>query len=115
MRSISRVNHTNYQARSVGSRCKKVNLQYCPYVRLDLSFMPAMSIQLKLRDLSLHFKDGWGGGKGKFGCKDRRGRGSKHLSLQCKDREFPKDFDVIPYQHTPLQKRTNMLVILNKF
>ncbi len=31
--------------------------------------------------------------KGKFACKDR---GSLPLSLHCKDREFPRNVDVVP-------------------
>ncbi len=35
-------------------------------------------------------------GKGKFVCKDRQLYPLPRLSLQCKDREFPRNFDVVP-------------------
>ena len=38
-------------------------------------------------------------GKWKFACKDRQLYPLPRLFLQCKDREFPWNFDVVPYQH----------------
>ncbi len=35
-------------------------------------------------------------GKGKFACKDRQFYPLPRISLQCKDREFPRKFDVVP-------------------
>ncbi len=35
-------------------------------------------------------------GKGKFACKDRHFYPRPRLSLQCKDMEFPRNFDVVP-------------------
>ena len=50
--------------------------------------------------------------KGKYGCKDRQGRGSRCISaLQCKDREFPQNFDVVPNLNSVCRKCFQNVVV----
>ncbi len=53
-------------------------------------------------------------GKGKFPCKDRHFYPRSCLSLQCKDREFPRNFDVVPYRHTEKVHRPVMVLFCLK-